>query len=118
MEHLSDEVPHDSELLSIQFLLKLLMPNNSVYPGQSEQKDDNRLNLHGTLVVIELCNCEFKEFLIEDALLRREKEEVCETVSELVIFARDLLAGIHETLPYLVVEVSTQAYVLGLEKLG
>ena len=39
-------------------------------------------------------------------------------MGELVILARDLLTGVHETLPYLVVEVPTQAYVLGLEKLG
>jgi hypothetical protein len=70
VEHLSDEISHYSELLSIEFLLKLLMPYNSVNPGQSEQKDDNRLNLHGTLIVIELCDGEFEEFLIEDALLR------------------------------------------------
>jgi hypothetical protein len=69
VEHLSDEVPHDSELLSIKFLLELLMPYNSVNPRQSEQKDDYRLYLHGTLVVVELCYDEFEEFLIEDALL-------------------------------------------------
>jgi hypothetical protein len=45
------------------------MPYNSVNSGQSEQKDDNRLYFHGTLVVIQLCYGEFEEFLIEDALL-------------------------------------------------
>jgi hypothetical protein len=69
VEHFSDEVPHDSELLSIKFLLELLMPYNSVNPRQSEQKDDYRLTLPGTLVVVELCYDEFEEFLIEDALL-------------------------------------------------
>lgn len=39
-------------------------------------------------------------------------------MGELVILARHLLTGVHETLPYLVVEVPAQAYVLGLQKLG
>ena len=70
VEHLSYEIPHDSELLSIELLLKLLVSYNSVYSGQSEQENDDRLNLHGALIVVELSDGEFEEFLIEDALLR------------------------------------------------
>ena len=39
-------------------------------------------------------------------------------MSELVILTRNLLAGFHKALSYLVVDVPTQANVLGLQKLG
>jgi hypothetical protein len=117
VKHLPDKVPHDSYLVAIKLLLEFLIPDNSVDSRKGEKQDDNGLNFHGALIVVQLCNREFEELLIENTLFRREEQEVGQAMRELVILARHTLTGCDEAFSDLTIQVFIQSQVLLLQKL-